>query len=159
MCCYFWLNSFFFQVLFLFGFNYSNPSCVGPFCSIYSKDCFILSYLLKFYKVSEALRNKGRGFNSEKGMGNVWLREHYWYVDGKRAFILDWEKDRNPEYILSIWLLSGRDSPPGEYCVCMVRTLSCATPIAPGHMARSHQVFPTSISDLPLHLSALPGLL
>lgn len=71
------IKFFFFPVLFLFGFDYSNPSCVGPFWPIYSKDCFILSYLLKFYKVSETMRNKERGFNSEKDVGNVWLGEHY----------------------------------------------------------------------------------
>lgn len=33
------------------------------------------------------------------------LGEHYWYTDEERVFILGSNKDRNPEYILSIWLL------------------------------------------------------
>lgn len=107
-------------------------SCLGPFLSnIYSKDCFILSYLLKFYKVAEAMRSKGRYFNSEEVMENAWL------VDGERTLILGCEKDRNPEYTLPIWLLPDRDSPLRGYWLCLVRTLSCAKPIAQGHVGQA----------------------
>ena len=32
--------------------------------------------------------------------------KHNWYVDEERIFILGSDKDRDPEYILSIWLLT-----------------------------------------------------
>lgn len=113
---------------FIFGSDYSNPSvvgfCLGPFLSnTCSKDSFILSYLLKFYKVAEDVRNREillRSHGRMHGLGTLLICR--WRKS------ICWEKDRNPEYTVPVWLSPGEDSPLNSYWLFIVRTLPCASP-------------------------------